>query len=67
MFGTATVCYRGFDAPAYYAGDGLNVRHPAVLRLIMDALRYWVTEMHADGFRFASMPALAASAVTPAA
>ena len=57
-----TVCFRGFDGPAYYLKDGLNVRHPAVLRLIMDALRYWVTEMHVDGFRFASMTALAASA-----
>jgi isoamylase len=57
-----TVCLRGFDAPAYYLESGLNVRHPAVLRLMMDTLRYWVTEMHADGFRFASMTALAASA-----
>jgi glycogen operon protein len=65
--GAPTVSFRGLDAPAYYRGDtarpdGLNVRHPAVLRLIMDALRYWVTEMHVDGFRLAAMPALAASA-----
>jgi isoamylase len=60
--GGPTVGFRGFDAPAYYLGVGLNVRHPAVLRLMMDALRYWVTEMHADGFRFASMTALAGGA-----
>ena len=37
-----------------YTGTGntLNVRHPQVLKLIMDSLRYWVTEMHVDGFRF---------------
>ncbi len=33
-------------------GNSLNVGHPAALRLIMDSLRYWVTEMHVDGFRF---------------
>jgi glycogen operon protein len=33
-------------------GNSLNVRHPRVLQLIMDSLRYWVTEMHVDGFRF---------------
>jgi isoamylase len=65
--GDPTVCFRGLDGAAYYFGDtashsSLNVRHPAVVQLIMDALRYWVTEMHVDGFRFASMPALAASA-----
>ncbi len=60
--GAPVVCFRGSDAPAYYRGDSLNVRHPAVLRLIMDALRYWVTEMHVDGFRFVSMPTLAARA-----
>jgi glycogen operon protein len=65
--GVPTVCFRGFDALTYYLGaamnpDGLNVRHPYVLRLIMDALRYWVTEMHVDGFRFASMTAVARSA-----
>ncbi|HEY2280685.1 MAG TPA: glycogen debranching protein GlgX [Streptosporangiaceae bacterium] len=57
-----TVCFRGFDAPAYYTQDGLNMRHPYVLRLIMDALRYWVTELHVDGFRFAPMPPMAARA-----
>ena len=33
-------------------GNSLNVNHPQVLKLIMDSLRYWVTEMHVDGFRF---------------
>jgi isoamylase len=33
-------------------GNSLNMRHPSVLQLIMDSLRYWVTEMHVDGFRF---------------
>ena len=33
-------------------GNSLNVRHPHALQLIMDSLRYWVTEMHVDGFRF---------------
>jgi isoamylase len=45
------------DDPAYYrdytgTGNSLNVRHPHSLQLIMDSLRYWVTEMHVDGFRF---------------
>ena len=37
-----------------YTGSGntLNMMHPRVLQLIMDSLRYWVTEMHVDGFRF---------------
>ena len=58
---------RGIDNHAYYrlmdddprhyldftgTGNSLNVRHPHVLQLIMDSLRYWVTEMHVDGFRF---------------
>jgi isoamylase len=52
------------DNPRYYfdytgTGNTLNVRHPAVLRLIMDSLRYWVTEMHVDGFRFDLAAALA--------
>jgi glycogen operon protein len=60
---TPTVCFRGFDTPAYYYFEGgLNVRHPYVLRLMMDALRYWVTEMHVDGFRLASMTVLANNA-----
>ncbi len=46
-----------WDNPRYYmdytgTGNTLNVRHPQVLKLIMDSLRYWVTEMHVDGFRF---------------
>ncbi|HBY47463.1 MAG TPA: glycogen debranching enzyme GlgX [Chloroflexi bacterium] len=45
------------DDPRYYfdftgTGNSLNPRHPQVLQLIMDSLRYWVTEMHVDGFRF---------------
>ncbi|GAA4128987.1 glycogen debranching protein GlgX [Nocardioides fonticola] len=45
------------DDPRYYmdytgTGNSLNVRHPHALQLIMDSLRYWVTEMHVDGFRF---------------
>ena len=62
-----TLCFRGVDNLAYYrtldqdpryymdytgTGNSLNVRHPHVLQLIMDSLRYWVTEMHVDGFRF---------------
>jgi isoamylase len=58
---------RGIDNQAYYrlvdgdprhyldftgTGNSLNVRNPHVLQLIMDSLRYWVTEMHVDGFRF---------------
>ena len=44
-----------------YTGTGntLNVRHPQVLKLIMDSLRYWVCEMHVDGFRFDLAAALA--------
>jgi glycogen operon protein len=57
--------FRGIDNAAYYRLDGdgrytdytgtgnsLNMRHPHVLQLIMDSLRYWVQEMHVDGFRF---------------
>ena len=45
------------DNPRYYmdytgTGNTLNVRNPQVLKMIMDSLRYWVTEMHVDGFRF---------------
>lgn len=45
------------DNPRFYmdytgTGNSLNVRHPQVLKLIMDSLRYWVEEMHVDGFRF---------------
>jgi isoamylase len=59
--------FRGIDNSAYYrlvedeprfymdytgTGNSLNMRHPSVLQLLMDSLRYWVTEMHVDGFRF---------------
>jgi glycogen operon protein len=52
------------DDPRYYmdytgTGNSLRVRHPQVLQLIMDSLRYWVTEMHVDGFRFDLAAALA--------
>jgi isoamylase len=52
------------DAPRYYmdftgCGNSLNVRHPQILKLIMDSLRYWVQEMHVDGFRFDLASALA--------
>ncbi|UYN85056.1 MAG: glycogen debranching protein GlgX [Microcella sp.] len=52
------------DDPQYYmdytgTGNSLNVRHPHSLQLIMDSLRYWVTEMHVDGFRFDLASALA--------
>ena len=62
-----TLSFRGIDNPAYYrvmeddaryymdytgTGNTLNVRQPHSLQLIMDSLRYWVTEMHVDGFRF---------------
>jgi glycogen operon protein len=62
-----TIAFRGIDNAAYYrleekdkryytdytgTGNSLNVRHPHSLQLIMDSLRYWVTEMRVDGFRF---------------
>ena len=62
-----TLCFRGIDNAAYYrlvdddlehyfdttgTGNSLLMRHPHVLQLLMDSLRYWVTEMHVDGFRF---------------
>ncbi|WP_309617078.1 glycogen debranching protein GlgX [Salinibacterium sp.] len=62
-----TISFRGIDNAAYYrlvdddlkhymdytgTGNSFNVRHPHSLQLIMDSLRYWVTEMHVDGFRF---------------
>ncbi|HET7095466.1 MAG TPA: glycogen debranching protein GlgX, partial [Thermomicrobiales bacterium] len=52
------------EEPRYYldftgTGNTLNVRHPQTLRLIMDSLRYWVQEMHVDGFRFDLASALA--------
>jgi glycogen operon protein len=62
-----TINFRGIDNAAYYrlddddprfykdytgTGNSLNARNPHTLQLIMDSLRYWVTEMHVDGFRF---------------
>ncbi len=62
-----TLSFRGIDNAAYYrlvqedrrfyydttgTGNSLNMAHPQTLQLIMDSLRYWVTEMHVDGFRF---------------
>lgn len=49
--------YRLLDQGRHYAddtgtGNTIDVSHPAVLRLVLDCLRYWVTEMHVDGFRF---------------
>jgi isoamylase len=49
--------YRVTEDPRYYkdytgTGNSLNMRHPHALQLVMDSLRYWVTEMHVDGFRF---------------
>ena len=69
-----TLSFRGIDNAAYYrlsdsdpsvyldytgCGNSLNVRHPHALQLIMDSLRYWVLEMHVDGFRFDLAAALA--------
>jgi glycogen operon protein len=65
--GGPTLCYRGLDNGAYYrldpqnpryyfdttgTGNSLNVGNPLTLQLIMDSLRYWLTEMRVDGFRF---------------
>jgi isoamylase len=52
------------DSPRFYkdytgCGNTLNMQHPQVLQLIMDSLRYWITEMHVDGFRFDLASALA--------
>ena len=69
-----TLAFRGFDNPAYYrlvasnarnyfdttgTGNSPNAENPACLRLIMDSLRYWITEMHVDGYRFDLAVALA--------
>ncbi len=69
-----TLCFRGVDNASYYrlvadnkryyqdytgCGNTLDMQHPRVLQLIMDSLRYWVTEMHVDGFRFDLAAALA--------
>jgi isoamylase len=70
----ATLAFKGVDNAAYYrlvpddkryymdytgTGNTLNMVHPRVLQLLMDSLRYWVTEMHVDGFRFDLAAALA--------
>ena len=61
-----TLCHRGLDNPAYYrlgadprfyfdttgTGNSINVADPTCLRMIMDSLRYWIGDMHVDGFRF---------------
>jgi isoamylase len=69
-----TLCFRGIDNAAYYrlrsddpryyvdytgCGNTVNVRHPYAFQLIMDSLRYWVADMHVDGFRFDLAPVLA--------
>ena len=69
-----TLGFRGIDNAAYYrlvhddpryymdytgCGNTLNMLHPRVLQMIMDSLRYWITEMHVDGFRFDLAAALA--------
>ena len=69
-----TISFRGLDNHAYYrlmdqnprfyfdvtgTGNSLNVRNPHTLQMITDSLRYWVTEMHVDGFRFDLAAALA--------
>ncbi len=69
-----TLCFRGIDNAVYYrlvpdnrryymdytgCGNTLNMTHPCTLQLIMDSLRYWVLEMHVDGFRFDLASALA--------
>ncbi len=69
-----TLSMRGIDNTAYYrlepkdkrfytdftgTGNSLNMQHPRTIQLVMDSLRYWVTEMHVDGFRFDLAPVLA--------
>jgi len=69
-----TVSFKGIDNATYYrlvpeqpryymdytgTGNTLNMRHPQVLKLVMDSLRYWILDMHVDGFRFDLAAALA--------
>jgi isoamylase len=69
-----TLCFRGIDNAAYYrlvaedrrhymdytgCGNTLDMTHPRCVQLLMDSLRYWVSEMHVDGFRFDLASALA--------
>ncbi|WP_295958007.1 glycogen debranching protein GlgX [Rhodoferax sp.] len=71
--GGPTISFRGLDnasyyrlppeAPAYYenysgCGNTIDVRQPRVLQMVLDSLRYWVSEMHVDGFRFDLAPVL---------
>jgi glycogen operon protein len=80
--GGPTLCWRGIDNPAYYrlapdepsryvdwsgCGNSLNAGHPRALQLVMDSLRYWVQEMHVDGFRFDLAPVLTRGAPDAAA
>ena len=68
-----TLCHRGLDNAAYYrldpadpsryldttgCGNSVNTGHPIALRMIMDSLRYWISEMGVDGFRFDLAPTL---------
>ena len=76
MFGP-TLSLRGLDNPTYYrldendrgqyvdytgCGNSVNVSHPQTLKLVLDSLRYWVQEMHVDGFRFDLCTTLARNA-----
>ena len=69
-----TLCFRGIDNAAYYrldpeshrfyidytgTGNTLDIRHSRTMQLVMDSLRYWVEDMHVDGFRFDLAPVLA--------
>jgi glycogen operon protein len=68
-----TICWRGLDNASYYrlvphdparyenisgCGNTLDIRHPRVLQMVLDSMRYWVSEMHVDGFRFDLAPVL---------
>ncbi len=68
-----TLSWRGLDNPSYYrsvpghpdryenfsgCGNTVDLRHPRVLQMVMDSLRYWVRELHVDGFRFDLAPVL---------
>lgn len=67
-----TLCFKGIDNASYYrlsedpryyydttgCGNTLNLTHPRVLQMVLDSLRYWVTELHVDGFRFDLAPTL---------
>jgi glycogen operon protein len=68
-----TLCFRGVDNASYYrlaadpryyvdftgCGNSFNILHPRSLQLVLDSLRYWVVDMHVDGFRFDLAPTLA--------